>query len=800
MELYVWSGRRSDALRQYEECVRVLKEDIGTSPQEKTTELYEAIKENRMPVAEFHPRKSADARRNNLPRQLTSFIGREREIAEVKRLLSTIYLLTLTGSGGCGKTRLALQVAADLVEEYSNGVWLVELASLSDPSLVPQAVARALDVSEQPGRPLTETLSDFLRPKSLLLMLDNCEHLIEACARLSEDLLHACPNLKILATSREALGIAGETPWRVPSLSLPDPQRLKSIEASVLTQYEAVRLFIDRAATVLPSFTVTNKNASVVAQICCRLDGIPLAIELGAARVKVLSVEQIADRLDDRFRLLTGGSRTAIPRHQTLLATIDWSYDLLSEAERALLRRLSVFAGGWTLPAAEAVCVGEGIEGHEILDLLTRLVDKSMVMVVEHSGEARYRLLETIRQYGRDKLLEAGEESVLGKKHLEWFLALTEEAEPKLNGPDQVLWLERLEPEHDNLRAALGWSLRSGEGEHGLRLARALERFWRTRGYISEVWRWHEETLSKSEGASASLRAKVLRIAGDVAVAQGNIEQAVKTLEESLALSRVTGDKRDIAYALLSRGHMGLVVLNQDDYGQVVALLEEGLALFQGLQDKRGIAESLRLLGEMALRQGDYSRANALLEESLALFQELGDKLSIAISLHMLGDTATRQGDYNRAKTLLEDSLSMFREIRSKLSTGQSLHRLGLAVLRQGDYDRAEALFEEGLTMFYEAGMKSGIAECLEGLAELAGATGQLERAGQLSGAAEALREAIRHPIQPSDRPPYDRSVAAVRARLGEEAFAKVWEEGRKMKLEEAIEWAGGSEHDRKFC
>src|SRR5713226_5481995 len=374
-------------------------------------------------------------------------------MAAVKQLLSSTALLTLTGSGGCGKTRLALQVAADLLEEYADGVWLVELAPLADPALVPQTVASALGVRDAPGRPLTATLTDYLRSKSLLLVLDNCEHLLEAGAQLADALLRSCPRLRLLASSREGLGIGGEQTYRVPSLSLPDARHLPPLER--LRDFEAVQLFADRARLSQATFAVTQANALSVAQVCQRLDGIPLAIELAAARVKALSVEKLNERLDDMFRLLTGGSRTALPRQQTLRALIDWSYDLLSPSEGALLRRLSVFAGGWTLEAAEAVCAGEGVEEWEVLDLLTSLVEKSLVLYEERGGEGRYRLLETVRQYARDRLLEAGEAEAVRGRHLGFVLRLAEEAEPKLSGPEQVVWLDRLEAEHDNLRAAL---------------------------------------------------------------------------------------------------------------------------------------------------------------------------------------------------------------------------------------------------------------------------------------------------------------------------------------------------------
>jgi predicted ATPase/class 3 adenylate cyclase len=405
---------------------------------------------------DFPPLRSLDTNRHNLPIQLTSFIGRTREIAEVKRLLCTARLVTLTGAGGAGKTRLALQAVADMVESYRDGVWLAEFAPIADPALVPKTVASALNVPEQPGRDLTETLVDALRLKAPLLLLDNCEHLLAACRDLAAALLRKCPQVRILATSREGLGVPGETVWRVPSLSVPED--IRHIPGPTeLVGYDAVRLFVDRAVTTTPGFTVTSKNALAVAQVCRRLDGIPLAIELAAARVKVLAVEQIAARLDDRFRLLTGGSKTVLPRQQTLGAAIDWSYHLLSETERLLLGRLSVFAGGWPLDAAEGVCAGGNVEATDILDLLTSLVDKSLVLAETQCGEARYRLLETVRQYARDRLAEAGEEADVRTRHRAWYVALAERAEKEPRGPRQRIWRE-----HENLRAALGILNRHG--------------------------------------------------------------------------------------------------------------------------------------------------------------------------------------------------------------------------------------------------------------------------------------------------------------------------------------------------
>jgi predicted ATPase len=420
---------------------------------------------------------------NNLPTQLSSFVGREKELAEVRRLLKDTRLLTLTGAGGCGKTRLALAAADELVETFEDGVWLVDLAPLSDPSLVPQAIASAPGVREQPGRSLTETLSDYLASRKVLLVLDNCEHLIESCAELAEFLLRSCPGLWVLATSREALGIAGEVAWPVPSLSLPDLRRVPNIDS--LSRYEAARLFIDRAEAIKPTFALTEQNAPSVARICYRLDGIPLAIELAAARTKVLSVEEISERLDDCFGLLTTGNRTALPRQRTLYATMVWSHELLSEQEQILFRRLSVFAGGFTLQAAEAVCAGDDLERNEVLDLLSHLVDKSLVIMRENSTGTRYRLLETVRQYGRERLKESEDE--VEQRHAGFFVGLAEEAEGELSGSDQARWLTLLQSEHDNLRAALSWSLGEKRNiELGVRLAAALWLFWFARGYLSE--------------------------------------------------------------------------------------------------------------------------------------------------------------------------------------------------------------------------------------------------------------------------------------------------------------------------
>jgi predicted ATPase/class 3 adenylate cyclase len=667
--------------------------------------------------ADFPPLKSLEDLPNNLPAQLTNFIGREREMAEIKRLLTETRLLTLTGAGGFGKTRLSMQVAADLLDAFADGVWLVELAPLFDSTLVPQTVASTLGLREEPGHSLLGILTNYLRAKNLLLILDNCEHLIGACAQLAEALLRACPNLRILTTSREALGIAGESVWIVPSLSLPDRWYQPSTGSdivSAITQYEAVRLFIDRAISVLPTFTVTNQNAPAVAQICHRLDGIPLAIELAAARVKVLSVEQIASRLDDRFHLLTGGSRTALPRQQTLQAAIDWSYNLLSEAEQVLLSRLSVFAGGWTLEAAEAVCAGESVKESEVMDLLSRLVYKSLVIAEELSGEKRYRFLETIRQYSRDKFVKSGEEENIRNRHLDFFLGLAERSEPRLLRKEQIVWLEQLEMNHDNLRGALEWSQTEGDIKKGLRLAGALWRFWEVRSYLSEG----RERLKTILGRAEALRlgdtveyAKALNTAGRLAWAQGDYASGQPYFEKYSTISKRLGDRLGVAFALSG---LGTLAWSRGDYESAYPYYEECLTIGKelGAEGKWIAADALTGLGIVAISRSDYESARSLFDESLIIFRELGDKWSIGILLWWVGNVSTAQSNYIKA----------------------------------------HSLYKEAVTNAIEVGNKWGIPYALEALGELAIVEGRMEEAARFFGATEAFCEAIATSLLPFKR------------------------------------------------
>jgi predicted ATPase/DNA-binding CsgD family transcriptional regulator len=725
--------------------------------------------------------KHFDTSLNNLPSQLSSFIGRERAIAELKSLLSTTRFLTLTGAGGSGKTRLALEVATTLLAEFEHGVWWVELASLTDPVLVPQQVASSLGLSEQPGRSLMDTLSEALQTRKLLLALDNCEHLIAVCAHLVETLLRSCPGLHILTTSREAFNIPGETIWLVPSLDVPDAYHLPPIEG--LVKYESVQLFIERATSVLPAFRLTQENAQALVQVCHRLDGLPLAIELAAARVKIISLEQIATRLDHSYRLLAGGSRTALPRQQTLQATIEWSYHLLPEKERILFRRLSVFLGSFALEAAEAVCAGNGLEQNEVLDLLTHLVDKSLVAVTQRSGEARYRQLETIRQYAQEKLQEFGEAARMRRHHRDWYARLAEQAKAETLEARQGSWFDRLEAEHENLRVALGWSLDQQEAETAARIGAGIFRFWLLRGYISEGRLWMERALSGFSEQNA-VRAQALNVAVVLTIQQDDYQTARTLAEESLDLCRELAERRETGYALNT---LGWLAHNEGDYAGAVTYFEESLALFRELGQKHDIALVLSSLGLTVLSLGEYERAAALCEESLALSRERGDPSSIASVLTNLGMITLARGDVERAKELCEESLARRKTLVDKGGCAHTLTILGRIALIQGDAARATASYQESLTLRQETGEKEGIATALEGLAAVAGMQGQPVRVVRLYGAASSLRKMIGAPLPPIDRSSYEQTIAAVRALLDEPTFTAAWTEGRAMPLVEAI-------------
>src|SRR5207244_3598104 len=587
--------------------------------------------------------RSLEATPNNLPLQVTSFVGRERELAEVKKLLANSRLLTLLGVGGIGKTRLSLQVAADLMDDYPDGVWFVELAPLTDALLVPQAVASVLGVKEEAGRPVVEALIKYVKSRRQLLILDNCEHLLDACAELVKQLLQAGPSLRILASSREHLRVAGESTYPVPALAAPDPYE-KFIHTT-LTQYEAARLFIDRALAARPAFEISQQNAIAVAEGCHRLDGIPLAIELAAARVRALPVGTIASRLSDRLRLLAGGDRTALPRQQTLRALIDWSFDLLGEQERTLFRRLAVFAGGFTLEAAEAVSAVGDLANSDVLDVLTHLVEKSLVVMEGESG--RYRLLETVRQYAQERLSESGEEDEVRTQHLQFHVALVESAMPELVGPEQGAWLSRLDLERENILSAHAWCDRAyGGAETGLRLVYAVKLYWISRGLLGLRYRVTVEALSRAAHEPSSARCRALFGAGQLACFMGRYAEARRYLEESLTIARDIGDRRRIAAVLQP---LGVASLAQGDPATARGYAAEALEMARELGNKRELATALNVLAAIHRVEGRLDVAEPLYENVVALARELGDRESIAIGLLNLAMASIGRAASDRA-------------------------------------------------------------------------------------------------------------------------------------------------------
>jgi predicted ATPase/DNA-binding CsgD family transcriptional regulator len=676
----------------------------------------------------------------NLPRQLTRFVGREHDVEQLRRMLERVRLLTLTGPGGIGKTRLAIEVAESLRGRYRDGVWLADLAPLADPALVAHAVAGSLGVRAETEVSVDGALLEFLRGRQQLLVVDNCEHLIDACARLIEALLRVCPDVSILATSRESLHISGETSWRVAALAEP----------------EAVRLFAERAQAT-SGLDIMAMDTEGVARVCQQVDGIPLAIELAAARTGVLSVEQIASRLDNRFRLLVGGGRTTPARQQTLRATIDWSYELLPRAERRLLNQLSVFAGGWTLEAAERVGAAAETRHEDVIEVLARLVDKSLVQAEPGAGgHLRYRLLESVRDYAAERLRDENEAATAYRRHFVYYASLAQEAEARvLWGAHGLDWLVRLDREYGNLRAALGWSVsETGDARAGLRLVGCLGHYWYTRGDRGEGHTWLTRLLAR-------------------ATAPTDISDA----DESGAW----------AWAVLWAGGLAH---GRSDYDQATRLVRQAMRAFQRLNDQRGLGWCLGFLGHIARARAELPRAAELLEASIAAFRSIGDELSAILPLAALGFTACLQGDAVRALALCDEAVRLARQ------TGAA-GRLTLALIYQGQVTSlldqpgtAAAAFQEGLRLAREWESAWGMAECLEGLAVLAASAGHFARAARLLGAAARLREAIGAPVHPVDRADHDRAVQASQSALGAGAYGAAWSSGQALGVDVVIDYA----------
>jgi non-specific serine/threonine protein kinase len=725
--------------------------------------------------------------KDKLPQPLTTFIGREKEIAQLGVLLGRTRLLTLTGAGGCGKTRLAIQVARSLLEAYPDGVWFVEFASLADPSLVPRAVAAALGLQERPGEPLTRTIAQRLSATRPLLVLDNAEHLAEAVAALVDELLVQCANAVFLVTSRQPLGVVGETSRRVPSLSVPDLKH--DTTPQQLAAYESVQLLVDRARMQRPHFALTADNAVALASICQRLDGIPLAIELAAPRLRSMSVEEVNRRLDQRFCLLNTGPRTALHRQRTLRAMIDWSYDLLSPAEQALLCRASVFAGGWTLEAAEQVCVAEGEDPASMLDLLGALTDKNLVQTEEHDGDIRYRMLETVRQYATERLDDAGAGAVWRARHFNCHLQLAQSTAGLLLGGDPGPVLDRLETEHDNLRAAWAWSAgAAGDALGALRLAVALGRFWLKRGHHNEAIAVTEQAIEATRRLGATKeRAAALQVAATFLLMRSALERAHVLLEECLAIRRELNDLEGIANTLWLSGTLAS---QRADYAAARAHFEESLALHEQLGMADRIPDDLSNLGSLAAGLGDYASARALHERSLALRREKGDRWGTGAALYHLSSVHIAVGEYALAGACIDESLAIVRELGDPRLIANCTVNQGTLANLQGDVVSAAALFKDCLPTMVTLGNPEGIGDALAGLAVAYAAT-DATRAARLWGAMQQLMQSTGVALMPEEQRRDQRDIAAARAAFGDDAaFDRAWHEGRAMSLEQAVRYA----------
>jgi predicted ATPase/DNA-binding SARP family transcriptional activator len=816
MEVYLQAGQHNAALKQYQTCEQILRKELNLDPQPETRALYKKIRKREMKPVRVEEKVETSEPKHNLPLQLSSFIGREKEIDDIANLLARNRLVTLAGVGGIGKTRLSLQVGQRLLNEYPNGVWFIALDSLADPALVPQNVAAIFEIREGSERPIIETLKHILRQKTALLILDNCEHLLEGCAQLINALLTSCPNLKVLATSRETLNIAGEAIYYMPALSLPE-QVNTSLEA--LAEYEAVKLFVERALLAFSSFTLTKENAQTIANICRRVDGIPLAIELAAARVNFLQVEEILKQLQDSFSLLASDGRSALHRHQTLQASMDWSWGLLTETEQIFLRKLSVFAGGWTIESAQAVCEGN------TLNLISALVKKSLIVVDQETGsETRYCFHEIIRQYMRERLMESGEEENIRVRHLQYFLQLSEQAEPALRGPSQTEWYARLNNERDNIRAALEWAYKT-DLEAGLYTCGRLGQFWEEYD-LREGERWLSKFLETDEshiyphGRAKALYAygiilhstqqysllekvaeeclTLFRESGDrsgeidglISVANSKYASNNSTVlvteitQQALNLSESIGDTWRKAFVLAELGSLGIGFENQAPYWN------KAIVLFREVRDLRLLEDCLGILGTLEVLNGNFESAQKKLDEAIRLRQALKRKGSMSFILNGLSRIEDIKGNFEKAKLLLEEDMAAAKDLGHHMKYFWDRTLLGHVIVHQGKIIEARDIFYETMQEFFNVKEEMGVVFALEGTASIYVRVGKPEHAARLIGWADVTREKLGDKRPLIEQADVDKVIAACIIKMGEAAFSDAYDEGQKMTLDEAVAYA----------
>lgn len=735
-------------------------------------------------IYKLPPIKTLDYQPTNLPVQPSAFVGRAEEVRALCEMLrrEDVRLLTLTGPGGTGKTRLALQVGAGLIDDFKHGVFFVSLSSVNDPDLIPSTIATALSVREVPGQPILDTLKEHLRDRRMLLIVDNFEHVLAGAPVVSE-LLKTSPGLKVLATSRSVLQLTGETDYAVPPMTLPNLKQLPALDE--LLRYDAVALFVQRAQAAKLDFVLDAENARPVAEICAAVDGLPLAIELAAARVKVFPPAMLLSRLARRLSLLTGGGRDLPTRQQTLRATIDWSFSLLDEIEQRFFAQLSVFAGGCTTDAAAAVCELNGDLQVDFALALASLVDKSLLRE-EDEEEARFRMLSTIREYAQQRLQVIGDADRLQARHLEYYLKLAEEAEPAFRAADQDVWLRRLAAEHDNMRAALDWALAGDHSEVALQLSAALHRFWEIHGHLSEGRQWLEQTLDRAGPVRTRDQMQALIGAGWISYRQQDLSAAGTFLNEALELARAIDDETGTAEVLY---YLGAMATQQGDFDRAQTLIEESLDLHLALNDTWGIALATNDLANIALSRGDYTRGVELLEEALELARHLGQHRLVVGLLFNLGYAKWCLGDYEAACEMYEEALSTVRGVGDKLLTAMTLSELALTRAYSGNWEPSREAARESLTLFRELDHKLGIAEWLENAARIAGYSGRAKQAALLHGAADALRSELGAPLAPGDAAVHERDLAPARQALGA-CWQETWERGRALGVEEAIDLA----------